>query len=141
MVPLLDVIGLLAIATLFGSMTFFSFVMAPLIFIKLDGATAGRFVRGVFPWYYLVVAGLSVLAAIALAAGRPVEAGVTGLIALGAILARQVLMPRINRYRDGMLSGDRSAERPFTWLHRMSVWVNGAQLIGALFVLVRLALP
>ena len=46
--------GLLA-----GSMLFFSFVMAPLIFIKLEIREAGKFVRAVFPWYYLVVIALS----------------------------------------------------------------------------------
>ncbi|MDJ0948847.1 MAG: DUF4149 domain-containing protein [Alphaproteobacteria bacterium] len=136
MSTILDVLGLVAVSTLFGSMAFFSAVMAPLIFIKLEAATAGRFVRSIFPWYYLVIAGLSLAAAAFLALGRPLEAAIMGLIALGAFVSRQILMPRINRHRDRVLDGDASAERAFTRLHRASVWINGAQLLGALVVLV-----
>ncbi len=136
MPTILHVLGLVAVATLFGSMAFFSCVVAPLIFIKLEAATAGRFVRSIFPWYYLVIAALSVAAAGFLAVGRPLEASVMGLIALGAVLSRQVLMPRINHHRDRMVDGDPTAERRFVRLHRVSVWINGAQLIGALVVLV-----
>jgi hypothetical protein len=114
----LDVMGLVSVATLFGSMAFFSGVIAPLTFMKLDAATAGPFVRGIFPWYYLVIALLSLLAAASLVAVRPLEASVMGLIAFGAFVSRQVLMPRINNQRDGMLKGDAKAERSFARRHR-----------------------
>ncbi len=140
MMPLvLDVVGLLAVATLFGSMAFFSFVVAPLIFVKLEGASAGRFLRGFFPWYYLIVGLLSLLALAALATLRPIEATALGLIALGAVVSRQILMPRINRHRDRMLEGIPAAERGFNRLHRLSVWINGTQLLAAFVVLLRLA--
>ena len=135
----LDVIGLVAVATLFGSMAFFSFVVAPLVFVKLDGASAGRFLRGIFPWYFLVIGLLSLLALAALAALRPLEAVALGLVALGAIASRQGLMPRINRHRDRMLEGDPQAEQGFNRLHRISVWINGAQLLAAFVVLLRFA--
>jgi len=137
---MLDALGLIAVATLFGAMAFFSFVMAPLIFVKLDAGSAGRFVRGIFPWYFLVVGLLSLLALGALAAVRPVEAAIMAFVALGAVASRQVLMPRINRHRDAMLAGDAAAEKPFTWLHRLSVLINAGQLLAAIAVLVRLAM-
>ena len=140
MIDLLVVIGLVSVATLFGSMAFFSFVIAPLIFMKLDEATAGRFIRTIFPWYYLVIAGLALLATFSLLAIRPLEAAVMAIIALGAVLARQILMPRINAHRDRMLKGDKEAEKTFASLHRLSVGVNAAQLIGALTILVLLGL-
>jgi hypothetical protein len=133
------VVGTLAAALLLGSMAFFSAVMAPLVFIKLDAATAGRFIRGVFPWYYLVVLVLAALAAAALAAGRPADAGVMAAVALGAWVSRQVLMPRINAHRDQSLAGDASAGRRFDRLHRVSVWINAAQLLACGAVMVRLA--
>ena len=136
----LDALGLIAVATLFGAMAFFSFVMAPLIFVKLDPAAAGRFVRGIFPWYYLVVGLLAVLALGALAMVRPLEAGIMALVALGAVLSRQVLMPRINRHRDAMLAGDAGAERPFDRLHRLSVLINAGQLLLAVSVMARMAM-
>ena len=136
---LIDVLGLVAVATLFGSMVFFSAVVAPLIFIKLDASTAGSFVRAIFPWYYLVIGVLSVVAVAALFA-NPINAAVMILIAISAFVSRQILVPRINHHRDRMLDGVASAEQPFTRLHRLSVWINGAQLFGAAVVLVRLAL-
>ena len=134
-----DVIALIAVATLFGSMAFFSGVIAPLIFVKLDCATAGTVVRSVFPWYYLLIAVCSVTAAGALFAS-PINATIMGLIAAGAMVSRQILMPRINHNRDRMLNGDPSAENAFTRLHRLSVWINGGQILGAFFVLVRLGM-
>jgi len=127
MVTILDVIGLLSAATLFGSMAFFSAVVAPLIFVKLDAASAGSFVRGLFPWYYLIIALLSAVAAAAMAASRPIEAVIMALVALGAFISRQVLMPRINGHRDRALQGSTQAESRFVRLHRLSVWINTAR--------------
>lgn len=45
--------GFFATGILLGAMLFFSCVMVPLIFTKLDADVAGRFIRQVFPWYYL----------------------------------------------------------------------------------------
>ena len=132
----LDIVGFVSVATLFGSMAFFSGVVAPVTFTTLDEENAGRFVRGLFPWYYLVIAGLAILAMAALASIRPLEAAVMALIALGAYVSRQLLMPRINDHRDRMLGGDAEAERSFARLHRLSVWINTAQLAGSLAVLV-----
>lgn len=132
----LHVIGLVSVATLFASMAFFPGVIAPLTFMKLDEATADRFVRGMFPWYYLVIALLSLLAAASLLAINPLEASAMGLIALGAFVFRQILMPRINDHRDGLRKGDAKAEKAFARLHQLSVWINGVQLVGAFSVLV-----
>ena len=140
MSKILFLVGLVSVATLFGSMAFFSSVIAPLIFMKLDEATAGRFVRSIFPWYYLIIAGLSLLATACLLVIHPLEAAILAIIALGAVFARQFLMPRINNYRDRMVEGDNKAEKAFAGLHRLSVWINGGQLIGALTVLVLMGL-
>ncbi len=136
----LDIVGLISVATLFGSMAFFSGVVAPFTFTTLDAASAGRFVRGIFPWYYLVIAALSLLAVLSLVAVRPLEAAVMSVIAFGAYVSRQLLMPRINDCRDRMLAGDTKAGKRFTRLHRLSVWINAAQLAGAFAVLVLIGL-
>ncbi len=126
-------------AALFGSMVFFSFVMAPLIFTQLDEATAGRFIRAVFPWYYLVLLALSGLAGLALFTVAPLEAGVMLAIASLAVFSRQVLMPMINRFRDQSTAGDQAAGRRFDQLHRFSVIINMMQLVGVTLVLILLA--
>jgi hypothetical protein len=140
MFEILFLVGLVSVATLFGSMVFFSGIIAPLIFTKLDEATAGRFVRSIFPWYYLVIAGLSLLATASLFAIHTLEAAIMAIIALGPVFARQFLMPRINDYRDRMVEGDKKAEKAFAGLHRFSVGINGVQLIGAFTVLVLMGL-
>jgi hypothetical protein len=136
----LDVVGLMVVATLFGSMTFFSFVVAPVAFIKLDEAAAGKFIRSIFPWYYLILLVLALIGFALLVHEHPFEGTIMGFIAFGAIVSRQILMPRINRYRDRAKEGDKKAEKSFSRLHRLSVWINTLQIIGALFVLVTITM-
>jgi len=57
-----DLIAGLALAVAFGGMTFFSAVVAPLVFVKLPAATAGGFIRELFPWYYLTLGAVSLIA-------------------------------------------------------------------------------
>ena len=137
MTPLLTNIGLFATAILLGSMVFFSVVMAPLIFTKLDAEIAGSFIRQVFPWYYLAVISLSTLAALSLVSSRLIDALVLAAVAVAAVITRQVLMPRINLARDGVLAGDPSAGRRFSRLHKLSVWINAVQIIAIAIVLAR----
>ncbi len=121
--------GFLATGSLLGAMLFFSGVMAPLIFSKLGADVAGRFIRQVFPWYYLVVIGLSGVAAFAFASPHPAEAIALAGVAVAGVVARQGLMPGINRARDAALAGHPEAGRRFSRLHRLSVWINALQII------------
>ncbi len=133
----LQYFALFATALLFGSMVFFSAVMAPLIFIKMDGERAGRFIRQVFPWYYLVVLVLGGVATVCLVFQRPIDAAILGGVTCVAVATRQLLMPAINRARDAMLAGDESSGQRFSRLHRLSVWINAAQIIAIAIVLAR----
>lgn len=129
------VVAGLALALAFGGMTFFSAVMAPLVFTKLPFATAGGFIRQVFPWYYLSIGGVSAVAAVALLLGaEQLAALLAALVAAGFWFARQVLMPRINAARD---AGEHAR---FNRLHRFSVVINGTQwlLLATALVLVLL---
>jgi len=134
---LLEIMGAVSVATLFGSMAFFSCVIAPLVFIELDTATAGRFMRRLFPWYYVVVAVLSLIATLSLAATLPIDAAIMGFVFIGAYFSREVLMPRINRRRDAVVQGNASAEVSFNRLHRISVLINAVQIIAIFCILVR----
>ena len=126
-------------SALFGSMAFFSAVMAPLIFIKLEPSVAGAFIRQVFPWYYLVIICLSAIAALALTTQDRVNAALLVGVVLTAAFSRQVLMPRINRTRDAAMAGDAAADARFARLHRFSVWINAAQILAIAVVLFRVA--
>ena len=134
---LLGITGAISVATLFGSMAFFSCVIAPLIFIELDAVTAGRFIRRVFPSYYVVVAVLSLIATLSFAATLPIDAVIMGFVFAGAYISRQILMPRINRRRDAMVQDDVAAEVSFHRLHRLSVLINVAQIIAVFCILFR----
>jgi hypothetical protein len=133
----LVVVGSIAAATLFGSMFFLLFggrapgAHQP----RADGGRAlhPRPVPLVLP----VVLLLAAIAAAALALGRPVDAAIMGLIALGALVSRQLPMARINAHRDMALAGVAVSARRFERLHRVSVWINDAQLLAAFAVLFR----
>ena len=131
----------LALAAVFGGMLFFSAVMAPLVFTRLPADQAGRFIRQVFPWYYLVSGAASALALAALAVARGLLAWETlavAAVAAAFAAARQGLMPRINRESDRARAGELDAPHRFNRLHRLSVIVNALQLLAVTAVLVRL---
>ena len=131
---------LLLLAVLLGSMVFFSFVMAPLIFIKLETAVAARFIRAVFPWYYLLTLLLAgAVTPLLLADSLVLALCMTG-VALAALYLRIWLMPRLNRWRDKGKAGDRAAQARFDAGHRWSVWINAAQLVTVMAVLLLFAL-
>ena len=139
-IPVSHIITGLALALTFGGMTFFSGVMAPLVFTKLPIDTAGQFIRQLFPWYYLTMGVTTLVALVALAVGTSGftgwETGLTALALLGFIYARQSLMPTINRARDAELAGDSEAGARFTRLHRLSVLINGLQWFAVLAALI-----
>ena len=140
MATIIHVAGLVAVAAVFGGMVFFAFVYAPLVFIKLGAETGGRFIREVFPVYYVAMGTTSVAAAVLLAfasATRGADALAMACIGIVFFLARFVLLPVINRNRDAGQAGDVAAKKRFDALHRVSVIVNLAQMVGVLVVLVR----
>ena len=122
-------IGQLTAAMLLGAMLFFAAVVAPVVFTGLEAASAGRLIRRMFPWYYLVVLVLAGVAALLLVSAAPINGAIMALVAAGAVLSRQVLMPRINHLRDAQLAGDADAGPRFDRLHRLSVWINSAQIL------------
>jgi hypothetical protein len=130
----------LALALTFGGMTFFSAVMAPLVFTKLPFETAGAFIRQVFPWYYLTMGITTLIAMIALVLGASGaaswESALTALVLLGFIFARQLLMPMINHARDAETAGEANAAHRFGRLHRISVVINAVQWIAVLAALI-----
>lgn len=134
-------IAALALALTFGGMTFFSAVIAPLVFAKLPLKIAGPFIRQVFPWYYLSMGVTILIALIALILGAGGSATWEVALAIGVLagfaFARQVLMPLINRARDREIAGEFGAAHRFRRLHLVSVIINGFQWLAVLAVLIR----
>jgi len=129
----------IAVGLLCGAMLFVSLAMAPLIFIKLEIDVAGKFVRAVFPWYYLIIIVLASLSASLLLKFAPLNAGLMALVAISAWYCRQLLMPRINEFRDRSMINEQGADKIFNKLHRRSEILNGLQLLAAMAVLLHLS--
>ena len=128
-------LGFQLAALLLGAMLFFSVVIAPLVFTGLDAETAGRFIRRLFPWYYLVIIVLAGPAAGLIALNAPIAGAIMAAVAIGAVVSRQILMPHLNRLRDQAIAGDSRSDQLFDRLHKFSVAINGVQLLALIAVL------
>jgi len=132
--------GLVAAACLLGGMVFFAAILAPLVFTKLDGATAARFIRATFPRYYLYVAIAAALGGVGLVWHDWLSGAVLLAVALVTAWLRQGLMPTLNRLRDAGLAGDAASNARFDRMHRVSVYVNMVQMVAVLVVVARVGL-
>lgn len=127
-----------AAGALFGSMLAFTALFAPLAFKLLPDGVADRFVRDVFPIFYLYALALSVITMIATAPIRTPETVVMALVAAGFLFARYYLMPKTVRAHDERERGTVGAAEAFADLHKRSAFLNMVQFIGTLVVLIRL---
>lgn len=116
------IVGLLN-ACLFGGMCFFSFGFAPVLFKQLPVADARPLLRGTFPYYYLVVIGLSGVTALVTLSQSLLAAVLVALIFVSTVVARQKLMPMINKASD---TDDKSQ---FRKLHGLSVIIQLVQIV------------
>jgi len=133
--PVIEFAALLLVSTLFGGMMLYSFGFAPMVFRAMPAEEAGRFIRAVFPWYYLFIIATASIAGAILFLWNWRAAALMIAIALVAVYARQVLMPKINVARDERLQGSAQAKSRFSRLHGVSVALNFVQLIASGYVL------
>jgi hypothetical protein len=113
-------------------MLFFGAIMTPLVFTKLPPDVAGPFIRATFPRYYLYVITTAAVAAI----GFTLRRQITPAIALAIIIALTIwlllwLIPQLNTWRD---AGNTAA---FQRGHKLSVYINTAELLTALWLLIK----
>jgi hypothetical protein len=114
-----------------GSMLFFSIAIAPKIFTVLPSEEAGKFVRSIFPTYYMYN-GFQYLVLIILMFYK----GQTGnilylscLILLFFIFSNYILMPQINKSRDI------NNQKKFKLLHFLSVVINFLIIISSIILI------
>jgi hypothetical protein len=143
---LFDSAYVLALAAWFGSILFFSFGVAPLIFGVLGEQAGGRFVRALLPRCYLwgsIAGSIALPAYVAVPLCYPEYRGPrVGLQAL-AILAGILIMlyggnsltPAINQARDAGPAG----EERFAQLHRRAKWLDALVLVIGLGLLIGFA--
>jgi hypothetical protein len=128
------VISVAGLAVLVGGMVFFAAVMAPLVFIELPPAVAGPFIRAAFPWYYFYCATSAGVAAFGFLLRPQRVSAIVMLVIVAAVLwAWFWLIPALDAMR---AAGDTAG---FDRGHTESVWLNGAELLAAFWLLVRVA--
>ena len=119
-------------SAILGIMFFFSFVVAPVTFTTLNEENARKFIRKIFPYYYNVNLGISILATFIF-----VFIGTFHLdfflilsVALLFALSNYVLMPLINKYRDN------NQDKKFKLSHLISVVINFLQMVFLIIILI-----
>ena len=119
------------IAISLGMMLFFSFVIAPIIFKVLNAKNAGKFVRKIFPNYYLI--NLIILSFAGLLffyiSSVNLDFYITLIIALLFAFSLFILMPLINKLKDN------KEEKKFKYSHALSVTINFIQIIGLIYLI------
>lgn len=133
---MLSAIALYATAILLGTMLFFSFIVTPVAFKALEGDNVSKYLRALFPLYYLVIIICGAVGALTLALSEnPMPASLLTAVAGLALLMRQFMLPRLDALRAGRAAGEPAATRQFKRLHGLSMVVNLAQIVAVLVVL------
>ena len=122
-----EVIQIYILLLLLGGMVFFPAVVAPAIFSSLDIKMSGMVLRRLFPNYYLFII---VLALIASFLGKLISVATAAciFIVVTTVLVRQILLPKINQWRDEELSGNLNSAKKFSLSHRLTVILNLLQM-------------
>ena len=114
-----------------GSMLFFSIAIAPKIFTVLPNEEAGKFVRSIFPTYYMYN-GLQYLLLTILLFYTGQNGNIlylSCLILLFFIFSNYILMPQINKSRDT------DNQKKFKLLHFISVLINFLIIISSIILI------
>ena len=129
---MIEQISIYLTSMILGIMLFFSFVIAPVVFTTLDEDNARKFIRRIFPFYYNVNLGLSlIILLIFLFLNKlGVDFYLILVITLLFITSNYLLMPLINKYRD------EKQDKKFKYSHFISVVINFVQMLFLVVMLI-----
>ena len=129
---MLEQVSIYLTAMVLGIMLFFSFVIAPVVFTTLDEENARKFIRRIFPFYYNVNLGISfiVLLFFLFLSKLGIDLYLILLVTLLFVISNYLLMPLINKYRDG------KQDKKFKYSHFLSVVINFIQMICLVLILI-----
>ena len=129
---MIEQISIYLTSMILGIMLFFSFVIAPVVFTTLDEENARKFIRRIFPFYYNVNLGISLIVLIIflLLSKFGIDFYLILAITLLFTTSNYLLMPLINKYRD------QKEDKKFKYSHFMSVVINFIQMILLILILV-----
>ena len=128
---MIEQISVYLTSMILGIMLFFSFVIAPVVFTTLDENNARKFIRRIFPFYYNVNLGISLIVLIAFILLSKIGVDFYLILAVTVLFATSnyLLMPLINKYRD------EKQDKKFKYSHFLSVLINFVQMICLIFIL------
>ena len=120
------------IAISLGMMIFFSFIVAPVIFKVLDAVNAGKFVRKIFPFYYMINLIILSLVVILIIYNSKINTDFYLVLFLALLFAFLlfILMPMINKFKDN------NEDKKFDFSHKFSVILNFVQMVGLIYLLI-----
>ncbi len=129
---MIEQISIYLTAMILGIMLFFSFVIAPVVFTTLDEDNARKFIRRIFPFYYNVNLGLSliVLLTFLFLSKLGMDFYLILVITLLFATSNYLLMPLINKYRD------EKQDKKFKYSHFISVVINFIQMALLILMLI-----
>ena len=129
---MIEQVSIYLTAMILGIMLFFSFVIAPVVFTTLDEENARKFIRRIFPFYYNVNLGISliVLLAFLFLSKLGIDFYLILVITILFATSNYLLMPLINKYRD------EKHDKKFKYSHFISVVINFVQMICLVFLLI-----
>ena len=129
---MIEQINIYLTAMILGIMLFFSFVIAPVVFTTLDEENARKFIRRIFPFYYNVNLGLSLIVLLTFLFLSKLEIDFYLILAITLLFATSnyLLMPLINKYRD------ENQDKKFKYSHFISVVINFVQMLFLVVMLI-----
>ena len=129
---MIEQVGLYLTSVILGTMVFFSFVVAPVTFTTLNEENARKFIRKIFPYYYLFNLTISILTILFFIVIKTfsIEFYLISLIAILFVISNFVLMPLINKFRD------KNLDKKFKYSHFISVAINFVQMILLVLILI-----
>ena len=140
---LLNFIYLLSLVCWVGSIIFFSFFVAPVVFKNLEREKAGELIGIIFPRYYKIgyVCGALVLMVLLLTGIETagLKGCAWGIMMLGTLCAGLAVNPKAKiikeKVREASESDKPELEARFKTLHSLSVKLNAAVLFAGLWLL------
>ena len=129
---MIEQISVYLTSMILGIMLFFSFVIAPVVFTTLDENNARKFIRRIFPFYYNVNLGLSLIVLLIFLYLSEIGVNFYLILAITVLFATSnyLLMPLINKYRDD------KQDKKFKYSHFLSVLINFVQMVCLVFLLI-----
>ena len=136
-------IYLLSLVVWIGSIVFFSFFVAPVVFKSLEREKAGELVGIIFPRYYKVGYACGTLILLSFLGSGVEEIGLKwcawGTMCLTSILGGVVVNPKAKLLKEKIKSASEKEksklESKFKSLHSFSVKLNAATLFSGLWLL------